>query len=85
MLILLLQVSNFVLKLQKLHVFMLVRSEKAKPTTTRFNPIYLRAGGSTISYIFIPGPKHPLANKLFDIFGVNHGVERLWPIPWHVA
>ena len=34
---------------------------------------------------FVPGPKHPLANKLFDMFGVNHGVERLWPIPWHVA
>jgi len=28
---------------------------------------------------FVPGPKHPLANKLFDMFGVNHGV------PWHVA
>jgi hypothetical protein len=35
--------------------------------------------------IFVPGPKHPLANKLFDMFGVNHGVEQLWPIPWHVA
>ena len=35
--------------------------------------------------IFVPGPKHPLANKLFDMFGVNHGVERLWPLPWHVA
>jgi hypothetical protein len=34
---------------------------------------------------FVPGPKHPLANKLFDMFGVNHGVEPLWPIPWHVA
>jgi hypothetical protein len=34
---------------------------------------------------FVPGPKHPLANKLFDMFGVNHGAERLWPIPWHVA
>jgi hypothetical protein len=34
---------------------------------------------------FVRGPKHPLANKLFDMFGVNHGVERLWPIPWHVA
>ena len=20
---------------------------------------------------FIPGPKHPLANELFDVFGVN--------------
>ncbi len=35
--------------------------------------------------IFVPGLKHPLANKLFDIFRVNHGVERLWPIPWHVT
>jgi len=35
--------------------------------------------------IFVPGPKHPLVNKLFDMFGVNHGVERLWPIPWHVT
>jgi len=35
--------------------------------------------------IFVPGPKHPLAKKLFDMFGVNHGVERLWPIPWHVT
>ena len=35
--------------------------------------------------IFVSGPKHPLANKLFDMFRVNHGVERLWPIPWHVA
>ena len=34
---------------------------------------------------FVPGPKHPLANKLFDMFGVNHGVKRLWPIPWHVT
>ncbi len=34
---------------------------------------------------FMPGPKHPLANKLFDMFGVNHGTERLWPIPWHVT
>ncbi len=34
---------------------------------------------------FVPDPKHPLANKLFDMFGVNHGAERLWPIPWHVA
>ena len=34
---------------------------------------------------FVSGPKHPLANKLFDMFGVNHGAERLWPIPWHVA
>jgi len=34
---------------------------------------------------FVPGPKHHLANKLFDMFGVNHGAERLWPIPWHVA
>jgi hypothetical protein len=34
---------------------------------------------------FVPGPKQPLANKLFDMFGVNHGAERLWPIPWHVA
>ena len=34
---------------------------------------------------FVPGPKHPLANKLFDMFGVNHGAEWLWPIPWHVA
>jgi hypothetical protein len=34
---------------------------------------------------FVPGPKHPLANKLFDMFGVNHGVERLWPIPWQMA
>jgi len=34
---------------------------------------------------FVPGPKHPLANKLFDMFGVNHGTERLWPISWHVA
>ncbi len=33
----------------------------------------------------VPGPKHPLANKLFDMFGVNHGAERLWLIPWHVA
>ena len=38
-----------------------------------------------ILHIFVPGPKHPLANKLFDIFRVNHGVERLWPIPWHVT
>jgi hypothetical protein len=38
-----------------------------------------------ILHIFVPGPKHPLANKLFDIFGVNHGVEQLWPIPWHVT
>ncbi len=35
--------------------------------------------------IFVPGPKHPLANKLFDMFGVNHGVKRLWPISWHFA
>ena len=34
---------------------------------------------------FVPGPKHPLANKLFDMFGVNHGTVRLWPISWHVA
>ena len=34
---------------------------------------------------FVPDPKHPLANILFDMFGVNHGVERLWTIPWHVA
>ena len=34
---------------------------------------------------FIPGPKDPLVNKLFDMFGVNHGAEWLWPIPWHVA
>ncbi len=54
---------------------------------TPYTGIYSRAGGSTISYIFVPvpGPKHPLANKLFDMFGVNHGVERLWPIPWHVT
>jgi hypothetical protein len=30
---------------------------------------------------FVPGSKHSLANKLFDMFDVNHGVERLWPIP----
>jgi hypothetical protein len=35
--------------------------------------------------IFVPGPKHPFVNKLFDMFGVNHGVDRLWPISWHVA
>jgi hypothetical protein len=27
----------------------------------------------------------PLVQKLLDTFGVNHGVKRLWPIPWSVA
>ena len=39
----------------------------------------------TILRTFIAGSKHPLANNLFDMFGVNHGIERLWPIPLHVA
>jgi hypothetical protein len=32
---------------------------------------------------FVPGPKHPLANKLFDMFGVNHGAKRLWLLRRH--
>jgi hypothetical protein len=34
---------------------------------------------------FIPGPKNMFANKLFSLFRRNHGVERLWPLPWYVA
>ncbi len=34
----------------------------------------------SILHKFVPGPEHPCANK-FDIFDVNHGVERLWHIP----
>jgi hypothetical protein len=33
----------------------------------------------------VPGPKPPLANKLLDMFGVNHGARRLWPLPWPVT
>ena len=31
--------------------------------------------------IFVPGPKHPLANKLFDMFGVNHGLAHTMAKP----
>jgi hypothetical protein len=41
------------------------------PTFPRFSEDY------NILRTFVPGPKHPLANKLFDIFGVNHGVSAL--------
>ena len=41
------------------------------PTFPRFSEVY------NILRTFVPGPKHPLANKLFDIFGVNHGVAAL--------
>jgi len=29
--------------------------------------------------------EHPLTNKLFDVFGVNHDAEWLWHLPWSVA
>ncbi len=35
------------------------------PTFPRFSEVY------NILRTFVPGPKHPLANKLFDIFGVT--------------
>jgi hypothetical protein len=41
------------------------------PTFPRISEVY------NILRTFVPGPKHPLANKLFDIFGVNHGVAAL--------
>jgi hypothetical protein len=41
------------------------------PTFSRFSEVY------NILRTFVPGPKHPLANKLFDIFGVNHGIAAL--------
>ncbi len=55
------------------------KSYKVKPYLFAYMRVY------NILRAFVPGPKHPLANKLFDMFGVNHGTERLWPIPWHVT
>ena len=55
--------------------------------TTRLRCIYSHAGKYSLLSTFIPCPKHPLANKLFDMFSVNHGhgAKQLWPLPWHVA
>ena len=33
-----------------------------------------------ILHTIVPGLKHPLADKLFDMFGVNHGFKWLWPL-----
>ena len=47
---------------------------------TCLSGIYSRAGGSTVSYIHLYQVRNILLRKLFDMFGVNHGAERLWPI-----
>ncbi len=44
--------------------------------------IYLREGVIySILRTIVTGLEPPLANKLLDMFGVNHGAERLWPLP----
>jgi hypothetical protein len=48
--------------------------------------IYLREGVIySILRTIVPGPEPPLGNKLLGMFGVNHGAERLWPLPWPVT
>jgi hypothetical protein len=45
--------------------------------------IYLREREIySILHTIIPGSKPSLANKLLDMFGVNHGTKQLWPLPW---
>ncbi len=36
----------------------------------------------TVGIILIACLGPIFANKLFDMFGVNHGPERLCPLPW---
>ncbi len=44
--------------------------------------IYLRERKIySILRTIVPGPEPPLANKLLDMFGINHGAEWLWPLP----
>ncbi len=51
--------------------------------TTSLIAIYLHERKIySILRTIVPGPKPPLANQLLDMFGVNHGAERLWPLPW---
>jgi hypothetical protein len=49
-------------------------------------PIYLN-GWLVYSIILtiILAHKHPIVNELFDMFGVNHGAEWFWLLPWFVA
>ena len=62
------------------------REKRERETTYEIKP-YLFACWRVYDILraFVPCPKHPLANKLFVMFGVNHGVRPLWPLPLPVT